>query len=84
MIYYVAGKEKTLLLDTRPQSVHSADIGYDAKNRVVYVLTFFTNTVVADELRQSAWPETIQGRLLHRAVCANRGINRCRERPPAS
>lgn len=51
VIYYVAGKEKTLLLDTRPQSVHSADIGYDAKNRVVYVPTFFTNTVVAYELR---------------------------------
>lgn len=51
VIYYVAGKEKTLLLDTRPQSVHSADIGYDAKNRIVYVPTFFTNTVVAYELR---------------------------------
>jgi sugar lactone lactonase YvrE len=51
VIYHVAGREKTLLLDTRPQSVHSADIGYDAKNRIVYVPTFFTNTVVAYELR---------------------------------
>ncbi len=52
VIYYVNGKgEKKQLLDTRPQTVHSADIGYDAKTRMVYVPTFFTNTVVAYELK---------------------------------
>lgn len=51
-IYYVNGKgEKQLLLDTRAKEVHSADIGYDAKARIVYVPTFFTNTVVAYELK---------------------------------
>jgi len=44
VIYCVAGNEKTLLLDTRPQSFYSADIGYDLKNRIVYVPTFSTTT----------------------------------------
>lgn len=47
----VAKGEKQQLLDTRPQGVHSADIGYDAKARIVYVPTFFTNTIVAYELK---------------------------------
>src|SRR5213078_3367918 len=51
VIYYVKGATKQQMLDTRPQTVHSADIGYDAKNRVVFVPTFFTNTVVAYELK---------------------------------
>src|SRR5687767_4908802 len=50
-IYHVKGNEKTQILDTRPQKPNSADIGYDAKNRIVYVPTFFTNTVVAYELK---------------------------------
>lgn len=50
-IYYVKGHEKTLLLDSAAKGVQSADIGYDAKNRIVYVPTFFTNTVVAYELK---------------------------------
>ena len=50
-IYHVKGGEKHLLLDTRPQKPNSADIGYDAKTRTVYVPTFFTNTVVAYELK---------------------------------
>jgi hypothetical protein len=53
VIYYVdAGKrEKQTLLDTSAQSVNSADIGYDAKNRIVYVPTFFKNSVVAYEVK---------------------------------
>lgn len=51
VIYYVKGGTKQLLQDTRPQGIHSADIGYDAKNRMVYVPTFFTNTVVAYEVK---------------------------------
>lgn len=50
-LYSVKGGEKQQLLDTRPQKINSADIGYDAKNRVVYVPTFFGNTVVAYELK---------------------------------
>jgi hypothetical protein len=50
-VYHVKGKEKHQLLDTRPQKVNSADIGYDAKARMVYVPTFFGNTVVAYELK---------------------------------
>ena len=52
-VYYVdAGKkEKQTLLDTAAQNVNSADIGYDAKNRIVYVPTFFKNTVVAYEVK---------------------------------
>lgn len=52
-VYHVdASKgEKHTLLDTSAQKIQSADIGYDAKNRIVYVPTFFTNTVVAYELK---------------------------------
>lgn len=50
-VYHVKGGEKHLLLDTRPQKLNSADIGYDAKSRTVYVPTFFANTVVAYELK---------------------------------
>ncbi|MBI4623402.1 MAG: SMP-30/gluconolactonase/LRE family protein [Verrucomicrobia bacterium] len=50
-VYYVKGGERQQLLDTRPQKLNSADIGYDAKNRMVYVPTFFANTVVAYELK---------------------------------
>ena len=50
-VYSVKGNEKHQLLDTRPQKVNSADIGYDAKNRIVYVPTFFGNTIVAYELK---------------------------------
>lgn len=50
-VYHVKGKEAHLLLDSRPQKPNTADIGYDARNRIVYVPTFFTNTVVAYELK---------------------------------
>ncbi len=50
-VYHIKGGVKTQLLDTREQKVNSADIGYDAKNRIVYVPTFFINTVVAYELK---------------------------------
>lgn len=40
-----------LLLDTRADKVNAADIGYDRKNRIVYVPTFFKNSVAAYELR---------------------------------
>jgi hypothetical protein len=51
VMYYVKGREKQQLMDTRPEKRHTADIGYDAKNRIVYVPTFFTNTVVAYDVK---------------------------------
>lgn len=42
---------KTNLLDTREKKINTADIGYDAKNRIVYVPTFWKNSVVAYELK---------------------------------
>jgi hypothetical protein len=50
-VYHVKGSEKHQLLDTRPQKINSADIGYDARGKIVYVPTFFANTVVAYELK---------------------------------
>ncbi len=50
-VYHVKGGEKHQLLDTREKKINSADIGYDAKNKIVYVPTFFVNTVVAYELK---------------------------------
>ncbi len=52
VVYYVKGDgTKETLLDTREQKINSADIGYDAKNRIVYVPTFWKNNVVAYELK---------------------------------
>lgn len=39
------------LLDTRAEKINSADIGYDAKSKIVYVPTFFKNSVVAYQLQ---------------------------------
>ena len=52
-IWYVNGSNGTKqnLLDTRAQKINTADIGYDAKNRIVYVPTFFKNSLVAYELK---------------------------------
>lgn len=52
VIYYVkADGTKEKLLDTREQKINSADIGYDAKNRIVYVPTFYKNSIVAYEVK---------------------------------
>lgn len=52
VIYYVNGDgTKKLLLDSRDQKINSADIGYDAAKRIVYVPTFFKNSVVAYQLK---------------------------------
>lgn len=51
-IWYVkADGSKEHLLDTRAQKINSADIGYDAKNRIVYVPTFWKNSVAAYQLK---------------------------------
>lgn len=52
VVYYVNGNgTKQTLLDTREQKINTADLGYDAKNRIVYVPTFFKNKIVAYELK---------------------------------
>ncbi len=52
IIYYVDAKgNKETLLDSRSQKLNTADIAYDAKNRIVYVPTFFGNKVVAYTLK---------------------------------
>ncbi|GAA4432908.1 ATP/GTP-binding protein [Ravibacter arvi] len=52
VVYYVTAKgEVTQLLDTRGSSTNSADIGYDAKKKIVYVPTFAKNSVVAYQLK---------------------------------
>ncbi len=52
VIYFVdlTGK-KELLIDGRQGKINSADIGYDPEKRIVYVPTFWKNSVVAYELK---------------------------------
>jgi hypothetical protein len=51
-IYYVtAGGKVETLLDTHHEKKNTADIGYDASKRIVYVPTFFAKTVVAYKLK---------------------------------
>jgi len=52
LIYYLDKDGKIeILLDTRDQKRNTADIGYDPKNKIVYVPTFFKNSVVAYKLK---------------------------------
>ncbi len=52
IIYYVkADGSVQKLLDTRDQKSNTADIGYDAKNKIVYVPTFFKNSIAAYQLK---------------------------------
>lgn len=48
IVYYVKADGSTeVLLDTRAQGINSADIGYDAENRILYIPTFYKNSVSA-------------------------------------
>lgn len=52
VVYYVsADGTKQVLLDGRERKINSADIGYDAARRIVYIPTFWKNSVVAYELK---------------------------------
>lgn len=52
VVYYVTDKGSVqTLLDTRDSSTNSADIGYDAKKKIVYVPTFMKNSVAAYQLK---------------------------------
>lgn len=51
-IWYVkADGSKEHLLDTREQKINSADIGYDAKSKTVFVPTFWKNSITAYQLQ---------------------------------
>jgi hypothetical protein len=49
--YVKADGTRELLLDTRANKINSADIGYDAKTRTLYVPTFFKNSIVAYQVK---------------------------------
>lgn len=49
--YAKADGTREKLLDTSAEKINSADIGYDAKRRIVYVPTFSKNSVVAYQLK---------------------------------
>ncbi len=52
IIYYVKGDGSVQkMLDTTDQKKNSADIGYDPVHRIVYVPTFFKNSIAAYELK---------------------------------
>jgi len=52
IVYYVKQNGiKETLFDTREQKLSSADIGYDAQNKIIYVPTFFGKTIVAYQLK---------------------------------
>ncbi|HEX6846356.1 MAG TPA: ATP/GTP-binding protein [Chitinophagaceae bacterium] len=52
VVWYINGDgSKQLLLDSRPDKKNSADIGIDAKNKIVYVPTFWRNTIVAYQVK---------------------------------
>ncbi|MBW8687974.1 SMP-30/gluconolactonase/LRE family protein [Chitinophaga rhizophila] len=47
-IYYVAANAPVQLLsDTRAEKINTADLGYNPKDKIIYVPTFFNNTVIA-------------------------------------
>ncbi len=47
-IYFMdASGKASKLLDTKDQKLNTADVGYDAKNKILYVPTFFGNSVTA-------------------------------------
>jgi hypothetical protein len=48
VVWYVnADGSKQQLLDSRADKKNSADLGMDAKNKIIYVPTFWRNTIVA-------------------------------------
>ena len=52
VIYYVKPDgSKQVLIDTRDVKSNTADIGYHPKNKIIYVPTFWRNSVVAYQLK---------------------------------
>jgi hypothetical protein len=52
LVYYVHSDGRLeLLIDSREQKINTADLGYDAERRIVYLPNFFQNSVTAYRLR---------------------------------
>jgi sugar lactone lactonase YvrE len=52
-IYYVkADGQATKILDTKEEKISAADIEFDIKNKMLFIPTFFSNSVVAYELKK--------------------------------
>lgn len=52
VVYYIyADGSKQVLLDGREQKINSADIGFNHADKIVYIPTFWKNTVVAYKLQ---------------------------------
>jgi hypothetical protein len=49
-IWFATADGETLMLDTKGAESNTADIGYNSKDQIVYVPTFFKNKVVAYKL----------------------------------
>jgi DNA-binding beta-propeller fold protein YncE len=49
-IHIIGNDTVQTLLDTEEQKINTADLGYDIKNRVVYVPTFFDDRILAYKL----------------------------------
>lgn len=50
-IHIIGNDAVQTLLDTEEQKINTADLGFDTKNKIVYVPTFFDNRVVAYQLK---------------------------------
>jgi len=51
-VYHMNAKgEVTKILDTKDQKISAADIEYDAKSKLLFVPTFFSNSVMAYEVK---------------------------------
>lgn len=51
IFYVTAGGQVTTLLDVHEQKINTADIGYDAAKKIMYVPTFFAKTVAAYQVQ---------------------------------
>ena len=43
--------QKSVLLDTKSDGINAADIGFDQKNKILYVPTFWKNNVMAYQFK---------------------------------
>ena len=52
VVYYVkTDGTKEVLLNNKDLKINTADIGYDAKKKIVYIPTFYKNFVAAYQLK---------------------------------
>jgi hypothetical protein len=57
IVYYiVAGAQKITLFDTRSEKINSADIGYDAKKKIIYNLIFLLTHIAGRNSEIDVFP----------------------------